>query len=210
MDCTEGAKTLTSCFVLTFVWYLDTEFPGEKVASIEFHQVTHLGDNYLKTLQTQCHIFDKEVFCKRCILCGDYQETQDIRKFSKHLKRERMSVIWTVIGRTCGEEAKLFQLISSTFIIGQTKRQFGTRLKDPQKAVLLCKKGNYALLENACQTNHPIECDNPKIINTNSRYLDGTINIFQTFVWKLGTSTLPTFLWTVIMADFTWHLFTLH
>ena len=37
-----------------------------------------------------------------------------------------------------------------TFIIGQTKRQFGTRLKDPQKAVLLCKKGNYALLENAC------------------------------------------------------------
>ena len=48
MDCTEGAKRLTSCFVPTFVWYLDTEFRGEKVASIEFHQVTHLGDNYLK------------------------------------------------------------------------------------------------------------------------------------------------------------------
>ena len=47
----------------------------------------------LENLQTQCHIFDKEVFCKSCILCGDYQETQDSRKISKHIKRERMRVI---------------------------------------------------------------------------------------------------------------------
>ena len=31
--------------------------------------------------------------------------------------------------------------------IGQTKRQFGTRLKEHQKAVFLCKKENSALSE---------------------------------------------------------------
>ena len=46
-----------------------------------------------ENLQTQCHTFDKEVFYKRCILCGNDQETQDTRKISKHLKRERMRVI---------------------------------------------------------------------------------------------------------------------
>ena len=28
MDCTEGAKTLTSCFVPTFVWYPDDSYPN--------------------------------------------------------------------------------------------------------------------------------------------------------------------------------------
>ena len=151
MDCTEGAKTLTSCFVPTFVWYPDEPklrwfVPEELVVSypflfaveIRFHQPKQrltvslifsgetlnsaekkshrssytLRRQLLENLQTQCHIFDKEVFYKRCILCGDYQETQDTRKISKHIKRERMRVIWTVIGRTRGGEAKLFQLIS--------------------------------------------------------------------------------------------------
>ena len=37
--------------------------------------------------------------------------------------------------------------------IGQTKRQFGTRLKEHQKAVFLCKKENSALSEHTCLTN---------------------------------------------------------
>ena len=36
--------------------------------------------------------------------------------------------------------------------IGQTKRQFGTRLKEHQKAVFLCKKENSALSEHTCLT----------------------------------------------------------
>ena len=81
-------------------------------------------------------------------------------------------------------ESETFPVDFLTFIIGQTKRQFGTRLKDPQKAVLLCKKENHALPEHACQTNHNIAWDNSKIITINR----------DTFVWKLGTSTSPTFL----------------
>ena len=38
--------------------------------------------------------------------------------------------------------------------IGRTKRQFGTRLKEHQKAVFLCKKENSALSEHTCLTNH--------------------------------------------------------
>ena len=53
---------------------------------------------------------------------------------------------------------------------GQTKRQFGTRLKEHQKAVSLSKKGNSALSEHTCQTNHTIAWDNSKIITTNRRY----------------------------------------
>ena len=54
--------------------------------------------------------------------------------------------------------------------IGQTKRQFGTRLKEHQKAVFFCKKENSALLEHTCLTNHTIGWDNSKIITTNRRY----------------------------------------
>ena len=54
--------------------------------------------------------------------------------------------------------------------IGQTKRQFGTRLKEHQKAVFLCKKENSALSEHICLTNHAIGWDNSKIISTNWRY----------------------------------------
>ena len=62
----------------------------------------------------------------------------------------------TVIGRARGGEEKVFQLISSTFIQRTYKSQFDTRLKDRQKAVLLCKTENYALSQHACQTNYTI------------------------------------------------------
>ena len=39
--------------------------------------------------------------------------------------------------------------------IGQTKRQFGTRLKEHQKAVFFRKKENSALSEHTCLTNQP-------------------------------------------------------
>ena len=48
--------------------------------------------------------------------------------------------------------------------IGQTKRQFGTRLKEHQKAVFFCKKENSALSEHTCLTNHTIGWDSSKII----------------------------------------------
>ena len=54
--------------------------------------------------------------------------------------------------------------------IGQTKRQFGTRLQEHQKAVTLSKRDNSALTEHTCQTNHTIAWDNSKIIITNWRY----------------------------------------
>ena len=44
--------------------------------------------------------------------------------------------------------------------IGQTKRQFGTRSKEHQKAVFFCKKENSALSEHIYLTNHTIGWDN--------------------------------------------------
>ena len=55
-------------------------------------------------------------------------------------------------------------------LFGQTKRQFGTRLKEHQKAVFFCKKENSALSEHTCLTNHTIGWDKSKIITTNRRY----------------------------------------
>ena len=52
----------------------------------------------------------------------------------------------------------------------RTKRQFGTRLKEHQKAVFFCKKENSALSEHTCLTNHTIGWDKSKIITTNRRY----------------------------------------
>ena len=54
--------------------------------------------------------------------------------------------------------------------IGQIKRQFGTRLKENQRAVFFCKKENSALSEYACLTNHTIGWDKSKFITTNRRY----------------------------------------
>ena len=63
--------------------------------------------------------------------------------------------------------------------IGQTKRHFGTRLKEHQRAVSFCKK-------HTCLINHTIGWDNSKII-TSYRYVTTS-----GFVWKPGISTLPT------------------
>ena len=51
--------------------------------------------------------------------------------------------------------------------IGQTKCQFGTHLKEHQKAVFFCKKETLALSEHTCPTNYTIEWDKSKIITTN-------------------------------------------
>ena len=53
---------------------------------------------------------------------------------------------------------------------GQTKRQFGTCLKEHLKAVLFCKKENSALSEHTWLTNHTIGWAKSKIITTNRRY----------------------------------------
>ena len=50
--------------------------------------------------------------------------------------------------------------------IGQTKRQFGTRSKEHQKAVFFVKKENSALSERNCLTNYTIGRYNCKIITT--------------------------------------------
>ena len=54
--------------------------------------------------------------------------------------------------------------------IGQTKRQFGTFLKEHQKSVFFYKIENSALSEHTCLTNHTIGWDKSKIITTNRRY----------------------------------------
>ena len=50
--------------------------------------------------------------------------------------------------------------------IGQTRRQFGTRLKEHQRAVSFCEKENSALSEHTCLINHTIGWDNSKIITS--------------------------------------------
>ena len=66
---------------------------------------------------------------------------------------------WTITCNDCDNE-----------YIRQTKRQFGTHLKEHQKAVFFCKKENSALLEHTCLTNYTIGWDKSKIITTNWRY----------------------------------------
>ena len=51
-------------------------------------------------------------------------------------KEQRTDAIYSIPCNNCDNE-----------YIGQTKRQFGTRLKEHQKAVFLCKKENSALSE---------------------------------------------------------------
>ena len=54
--------------------------------------------------------------------------------------------------------------------LGQSKRQFGTRLKEHQKAVSTLDKGKSALTEHVCYTKHEIAWENSKVITTNNRY----------------------------------------
>ena len=74
-------------------------------------------------------------------------------------KEQRTDAIYSIPCNDCDNE-----------YIGQTKRQFGTRLKEHQKAVFFCKKENSALSEHTCLTNHKIVKDKSKIITTNRRY----------------------------------------
>ena len=54
--------------------------------------------------------------------------------------------------------------------LGQSKRQFGTRLKEHQEAVSTLDKGKSALAEHVCYTKHAIAWGNSKVITTNNRY----------------------------------------
>ena len=51
-----------------------------------------------------------------------------------------------------------------------TKRQFGTRLKEHQKAVFILDSSKSALAEHVCQTNHIIAWNDSKVITTNHCY----------------------------------------
>ena len=66
-------------------------------------------------------------------------------------KEQRTDAIYSIPCNNCDNE-----------YIGQTKRQFGTRLKEHQKAVFLRKKENSALSEHTCLTNHTIGWENSK------------------------------------------------
>ena len=74
-------------------------------------------------------------------------------------KEQRTDAIYSIPCNDCDNE-----------YIGQTKRQFGTRLKEHQKAVFFCKKENSALSEHKCLTNQTIGWDKSKIVTTNRRY----------------------------------------
>jgi hypothetical protein len=54
--------------------------------------------------------------------------------------------------------------------LGLSKCQFGTRLKEHQKAVSTLNKGKSALAEHMCDTKHEIAWENSKVITTNNRY----------------------------------------
>ena len=62
-------------------------------------------------------------------------------------KEQRTDAIYSIPRNDCDS-----QWLWNEYI-GQTKRQFGTRLKEHQKAVFLCKKENSALSEHTCLTN---------------------------------------------------------
>ena len=74
-------------------------------------------------------------------------------------ERKRTDAIYSIPCNECDNE-----------YIGQTKRQFGTRLKEHQKAVFFCKEENSALSGHTCLTNCTIGWDNSKIITTNRHY----------------------------------------
>ena len=74
-------------------------------------------------------------------------------------KEQRTDAIYSIPCNDCDNE-----------YIGQTKRQFGTRLKEHQKVVFFCEKENSALSKHTCLNNHTIGWDKSTIIITNRRY----------------------------------------
>ena len=62
----------------------------------------------------------------------------------------------------CGDCEKVY--------LGQTKRQFCTRLKEHQRAVSNFNSSKSALAEHVCETSHNIAWEDSTIITTNNRY----------------------------------------
>ena len=62
----------------------------------------------------------------------------------------------------CGDCEKVY--------LGQTKRQFCTRLKEHQRAVSNFNSSKSALAEHVCETSHNIAWEDSRIITTNNRY----------------------------------------
>ena len=90
------------------------------------------------------------------------------------MKEQRTGAIYSISCNDCDNE-----------YIGHTKRQFGTRLKEHQKAVFFCKKENSASSEHAYLTNHiGIILKLPPLIGVTT----------SAFVWKIGILTPPTLL----------------
>jgi hypothetical protein len=65
--------------------------------------------------------------------------------------------------------------------LGQSKRQFCTRLKEHQKAISTLDKGKSALAEHVCYTKHEIAWENSKVINYHKQ-----IAMVKDFAWKRG------------------------
>ena len=74
-------------------------------------------------------------------------------------KEQRCNAVYSIPCNDCDHE-----------YVGQTKRQFGTRLKEHQRAVCQSKIDNSALSEHACRTKHSIAWGDSKIVTTNQRY----------------------------------------
>ena len=74
-------------------------------------------------------------------------------------KEQRTDAIYSIPCNDCDNE-----------YIGQTKRQFGTHLKEHKKAVFFCKKENSTSSEHTCLNNHTIGWDNSTTITTKRRY----------------------------------------
>ena len=62
----------------------------------------------------------------------------------------------------CGDRQKIY--------LGQTKRQFCTRLKEHQRTVSNSNRSKSALAEHLCQTSHNIAKNDSKITTANNRY----------------------------------------
>ena len=84
--------------------------------------------------------------------------------------------------------------------LGQSKRQFGTRLKEHQKAVSTLDKGKS---EHVCYTKHEIAWENSKVITTNNRYTymsNTNANVQWTYEMSIGHMTVHWIQWTTQMS----------
>ena len=73
--------------------------------------------------------------------------------------KQRANAVYSI---PCGNCEKTY--------LGQTKRQFGTRLSKHQRAVLNSQSEKSVSAEQVCQTSHTNAWDNSTIVATNNRY----------------------------------------